>query len=195
MRALVLAVVAIPAMALAGSVYLNGVKIDGVTGQKFEKATVTIDEKGNVLIDAPAYQVRQVDGTPPPQPQPTAAVTAQLTKKYFLVTEQTAVGMTEYDVDVYLNNKFWRKLKSDEEQLVSDVTKNLVPGKNTVLLVAKKRAGESRRSYSKDHVLRVIIGEAEVAGDRVTLTNPVVRFERSAAETQDVTQELSFTTR
>ena len=31
----------------AKSVFLNGVNIDGVTNQKFENATVVIDDKGN----------------------------------------------------------------------------------------------------------------------------------------------------
>ena len=50
-----LAALLAPVSALAASVYLNGVRIDGVTNQKFEKATVRIDEQGNVHIDAPGY--------------------------------------------------------------------------------------------------------------------------------------------
>lgn len=191
MRQLLVGLLMTPALALAGSVYLNGVKIDGVTGQKFEKATVIIDDKGNVHIDAPGYQARHVDGSPA---QATAGA-AVLSKKYFLVTEQTVQGLTDYDVDVYVNGKFLRKLRSDEEQLVTDVTKVLSPGKNAFLFVAKKKPGESRRSYSKEHVFRVVVGEAEVAGDRVTITNPVVKFERNASEQQDVTQELTFLTK
>ncbi|MFP2907219.1 hypothetical protein ACLESD_19650, partial [Pyxidicoccus sp. 3LFB2] len=69
----------LPTGALAGSVYLNGVKIDGVTNQKFEKATVRIDEAGNVFIDAPGYAARVTTvtptapaaPTPPPAPQAT----------------------------------------------------------------------------------------------------------------------------
>ena len=46
-----------------GAVYLNGVRIDGVTNQKFDKVNVRIDELGNVFIDAPGYNVRQVQRT------------------------------------------------------------------------------------------------------------------------------------
>ena len=33
----------------AGSVFLNDVPVDGLTDQRFEKATVTFDAQGNVL--------------------------------------------------------------------------------------------------------------------------------------------------
>ena len=42
----------------APSVTLNGVNIDGVTGQKFENCTVVIDEQGNVHIEAKGYAVK-----------------------------------------------------------------------------------------------------------------------------------------
>src|SRR5437764_15486943 len=93
------------APSFAGSIYLNGVKIDGVTNQKFEKATVRIDEKGNVMIDAPGYRVQQVEGGTSDSPSGSV-----ITRHYFLVTEQTAVGMTDYDVDIYVNGKYVRKL-------------------------------------------------------------------------------------
>ena len=84
--------------ALAGSVYLNGVKIDGVSNQKFERVTVRIDEKGNVLIEAPGYAVKQVEGPPP---DATGPAQGTISKHYFLVTEQNVTGMTEYDVDLH----------------------------------------------------------------------------------------------
>ncbi|MDQ3264899.1 MAG: hypothetical protein M3Y59_14725, partial [Myxococcota bacterium] len=58
-RQLLVSLSLIPAMALGGSVFLNGVNIDGLTDVKFEKATVRIDANGNVLIDAPHYKVVQ----------------------------------------------------------------------------------------------------------------------------------------
>ena len=73
-RPLTLALLFVPALASAGSIYLNGVNIDGVAGVKFEKATVRIDESGNIFIDAPGYAAKVVpapDGPaqPPPPPQ------------------------------------------------------------------------------------------------------------------------------
>jgi len=175
----------------AGSVYLNGVRIDGVTNQKFDKVNVRIDEQGNVFIDAPGYNVRQVEGGDHPVAKPAGV----LSKKYFLVTEQNAPGMTEFDVDVYVNSKWVRKLKNADEQIVTDITKNLQPGANTVLFMAKKNLSGSRKSFSKEHVFRVIIGEGQMAGDHVMIDNPLVKFERNASEGSDVTQEFTLTTR
>jgi hypothetical protein len=180
------------ATAAAGSVYLNGVKIDGVTHQKFEKVTVNIDGDGNVLIDAPGYNVRTLSGG---NDTTQASPTGTISKKYFLVTEQTSPGSTEYDVDVYVNSKWLRKLRNSDEQIVTEITKNLSPGKNTLMFIAKKEPNTSRKSFSKNDVFRVIIGEGNMSGDHVMIDNPVVKFERTAADTNDVTQEFTLTTR
>lgn len=183
-----------PPSAFAGSVYLNNVNIDGVTNQKFEKVNVRIDEKGNLFIDAPGYQVRAVEGGPPKAEDPAGA--PRLTRRYWLVTEQTVSGMTDYDIDLYVNSKWVRKLKNAEEQIVTEITKHLLPGKNVILLIAHKLpAAGARRSLSADHVFRVIIGEGNVGGDNVMIDNPIVKFERTAADAQDVSREFILTTR
>lgn len=190
------ALLLLPPAAWAGSVYLNGVNIDGVTNQKFEKATVRIDEKGNVLIDAPGYAVKAVEGgarqKPPSGEEPAEA---RLTRRYWLVTEQAVPGMAEFDIDLYVNAKWVRKLRNNEEQIILEITKHLTPGKNTILLTAKKLAGQSRKSFSPEHFFRVILGEGNVGGDNVMIDHPLVKFERSAAESSDVSQEFTLTTR
>jgi hypothetical protein len=193
----------VPTAALAGSVYLNGVRIDGVTNQQFDKARVRIDEKGDVHIDAPGYVVRQVTPpapaatTPPATPVPPAAAAppAALTRRYWLVTEQTAPGLTEFDVDVYVNARWVRRLLGSEEQIVAELTPHLRPGPNTVLLSARKSAGAARKSHSPAHQFRVIIGEGTAEEGRVVLEKPLVRFQRTAAEAHDVSEEFSITTR
>jgi hypothetical protein len=236
-----------PAGALAaGSVYLNGVKIDGVTNTKFEKATVRIDEAGNIHIDAPGYAARVTTVTPtapvappatpapqtaapmaaapqPPGAAPTAAVPApaavpvsgtaapmaaapavgvapapapgRITQRYWLVTEQTVPGMAEYDIDVFVNSKWLRKLRGNDDQVVSDITNHLQPGANKVTLMARKVVAGSRRSNSPQHVFRVIIGEGNEGGGNVMIDNPLIRFQKTAADSQDATQEFTLTTR
>ena len=45
---------------LVASVFLNGVNVDALRSQKFEKCkTVRIDERGDVYLDCPGYQVQQ----------------------------------------------------------------------------------------------------------------------------------------
>ncbi len=187
----------LPSLGWGGSVYLNGVNIDGVTNQKFEKATVKIDEKGAIFIDAPGYAVKSAEGAAKGSSTAAApdASPPRLTKRYWLVTEQTALGMTEFDIDVYINAKWIRKLKSQEEQIVTEITRHLTPGRNTVLLTAHKIGPGPPKSFARDHVFRVIIGEGNVGGDNVMIDNPILKFERSAAEAQDVSQEYTLVTR
>ena len=75
-------------MLMLASVYLNGVNIDGLRSQKFEKCkTVRIDDRGDVYLECPGYQVQQ-QGTPALAPAPLlpSAVAAAMTKRYWLVT-------------------------------------------------------------------------------------------------------------
>lgn len=183
--------VALPA--LAAEVYVNGVNVDGLTNHTFEKVTVRLDEKGNVQIDAPGYSVKKVSISGEKTEKPEAAIT----QKYFLVTEQSPPGMTEYEIDLFLNGKFFRTLKNGEDQLVTDITKQLKPGKNQVILQAKKRYADPMvpRSSSRNHVFRVIIGEGTTSQDQVTIEKQVVTLTRTAADTKDTTQDFSFTTR
>lgn len=195
----------LPAGAFARSVYLNNVKIDNVQlkNMKFEKVTVRLDEKGDLYIDAPGYQIKVMDpGVQPASAGSTETTSAEeggtpkLTRKYFLVTEQTAPGMTDYDIDVYVNSKWIRKLANNEEQVYTEITRYLTPGKNTVLLAAHKLDAQgSRNSYSPQHVFRVIIGEGNVGGDKVMIDRPVVDFQKTAADQTDSTKEFTFTTR
>jgi len=217
-----LLLVAIPGLALAGSVYLNGVNIDGVTDQKFEKATVRIDEHGNVFIDAPGYAAKVVQGAPvpPPAPAPTpppvapapapapvvaapaptpppapAPAPARITKRYWLVTTQTAPGMTEYDIDVYLNARWVMTLHNNSEQDVVEITKQLLPGRNTVTFEAKKLQNGPRKSFSAEHAFTVVVGEGNEGGDNVMIDNPLVTFKRTAADTDNLSKEFAFNTR
>lgn len=195
----------VASQSFAGSIYLNDVKVGSVdvsgidaSNLKFENAKVRFDEKGNMFIEVKGYAIKVEGGQ---HASSTSSQTtdesgpATLTKRYFVVTEQTAPGMTEYDIDLYINSKWIRKLKNNEDQIVTEITKHLVPGKNTVLLTAKKVAQGDRRSFSADHVFRVIIGEGNVGGDNVMIDRPVVSFKRTAADTGDVSQEFSFVTR
>src|SRR5512139_2772663 len=124
MRALALALAALaapPASAPGPRVSLNGVSIDGVTNQRFENCTVTIDAQGNVNIEAKGYTVRPASGAgapalkavplaPSPAPAaapangpPAPAAQEKLTRRYFLVTEQTRPDGTQFDIAVFIN--------------------------------------------------------------------------------------------
>jgi len=180
----------------AADVYINGVHATGLSGQTLEKVTVRFDARGDLWIEAPGYNIKKVGGGSQEATGP-ATGEASLTKRYFLVTEQNVPGMTEYNVDVFINGKYLRTVRSIEEQIVSDITKHLRPGKNAVTLAAKKAVldKDAPKSTSPAHYFRVMIGEGMMSADQVIIENPVVRFQRTAAEQNDVVQELSFTTK
>src|SRR5262245_8557191 len=96
------AALALTAPAFAGpSVFLNGVNIDGVTNQKIDKASITIDAQGNIHIDAKDYAVQSsTTQTKPVMPPGIAGVgtatATPMSKRYFLVTEQSQRGGAQF---------------------------------------------------------------------------------------------------
>ena len=201
------AALAVSGAAVTGpSVTLNGVPIDGATSQRFDNATVVIDEKGNIHIEVKGYAVRTDDGTParpstPAGPKPAVATAPAttaapqppiVTRRYFLATEHTPPG-TGYDLAIFINAQWIREVKANEPQVVMEITKYLRPGPNRLVLSATKRP--ERPSTSKDVVLRVLVGEGNIGGDHVMLENTLVEMVRNAAETGDRTEEFSIDAR
>jgi hypothetical protein len=205
--------------AAAAAVYLNGVNIDGVTGQRFDNCTVVIDDRGNVRIEAKGYAVK-VDGgdepartaTPPPTgtvgtpPGPAGAggsagpvyaapPGARLARRYFLVAEQSVADGTQYEVDVFINAQWIRKIQGTDAQLPIEVTKYLRPGSNKVFLAAKKSIAGDRRYYTRDVWMKVVIGEGNVGGDHVMIDAPLVELTRTAADMDDRNEEYAVEAR
>jgi hypothetical protein len=218
--ALALAATAVSAAASASAgpaITLNGVPIDGATDQRIENATVVIDAKGDIHIVAKGYAVRGDGGVvspatappaaarpvspaappatvPPaagapavPAPPVVASAPAALTRRYFLASEHGAPG-TGYDVAIFINAQWIREVKANEPQVVMEITRYLHPGANRVVLAATRRA--ERPSTSKDVVLRVVIGEGNIGGDHVMIENTLVELVRTAAETENRTEEF-----
>ncbi len=211
MRALAIAgaLLLAPAARAAGpAISLNGVPIDGVVSQRFENVTVVIDDQGNLNILARGYAVSRPEGEAPPAapaaqpPRPPAASAdvrspAALTRRYFLVAQQTEPGAAEYDVSVFLNGRWVREVRSDvEAEPFFEVTRFLQAGPNKVTLVATKHlAGSLRKSTSRDKKLQVIIGEGSAGGGTVVIESPLVTMTRSAAETEPFTEEYNLVAR
>ncbi len=182
------AAVALPATAFA-DVYLNGVNITGVTNQTFEKATVHIDAQGNVHIKAAGYAV---SGASTGGDHAASSQSAAPASHYYLVTSHASPGATQYDIDVYVNAKWIRKLRSDEDQIVTDITRYLHSGSNKVLLVASKHIEGERKSHSPSMFFRVILGAGNEGGNNVMIDDPLIDFKVTADEVQDVSKEFTI---
>lgn len=181
------AALTLPGVAFAGGVYLNGVSIDGVTSQEFKTVKgVKIDAQGNVFIDAPAYKIEGGAGPTAPSAVGGGGV---VSKRYFLVTEVPAGGKHDYDIDVFVNAKWIRKIRAEDDQLVMEVSNFLRTGQNRVVFRATKRA--KRQSFSPEHTVSIVIGEGNMGGDQVMIDNPLLEFKKSAAETDSADKEFT----
>lgn len=190
--------VLVPSMGSAASVFLNGVNIDGVANQTFQNCSVQIDANGNIFITAKGYAVGGSTATAQPAPAPNKVVPAPeptMNQHYWLVTEKAAPGMSQFDIELFVNGKFVRKFLDDEEHVVLEITKFLQPGQNKLTFLAKKNLGTARRSSSPQHYFRVVVGEGESGGRNVMITKKLIDYKRTALETKDFKDDFVITTR
>jgi hypothetical protein len=197
-----LAVGVLPAGALARDVYLNGVKLGPdvvIKNQNFPACEVKIDDNGDVWITAKGFKI-DVAGpkeTPKEAPKDAPKAQAKLEKQYWLISRQPQgrAGMAQYDVDVFINGKFVKKVRSAGDPVLLDVTRWVKPGDNTVQLVAAKNMGAKRLSASPTDTLEIIVGEGTSGGGTVSITRPLVTYTRTAQETKGFTDSVTFTGR
>jgi hypothetical protein len=197
---LVLGILGVAASAEARDVYLNGIKLDSnvvLKNQTFSACEVKFDEAGNVYITAKGFkiQLKEADGTQPAADEPPPAADGKLAKRYWLVSKQTKRGVTQYDLDIYVNDSLAKKVRSNDDATVLEVTKFVKAGANKVRVVAVKNLGDKRVSSSPTDTLEVVIGEGNVAGGTVTIDKPVVTYKRSASETENFADNYAFTGR
>lgn len=202
LKAAIALAIAVASASATAAVYVNGVNVEGAAlNQKFERCTVTFDGKGNVMIDAPGYSIQSVSPPPaanepaPVQPSVAASPSGMLAKKYFVVSEQSMQGMTQYDIDLYINSKWVRKFRSDDDQIVTEVTQYLHPGPNKLLFVAKKNVVGARKAFTPAATYMVTLGEGDANGDKVVIDNPLVTYKRGADQMDDASQEYTVTGR
>src|SRR4051812_27976918 len=181
---------------LLASVYLNGVNIDALRSQKFEKCKVVrIDDRGDVHLDCPGYQVEKQGAAASalaPAPLVPSGGAAAMSRRYWLVTEEKGGASAQYEVHVFLNGKFVRKIRAGEPQVVLEITRYLHPGSNKALLAATKRADGGRKSTSAASFVKLVGGEGNAGGTTVTIDNPLIETKRAAAEIENVNEEFTI---
>ncbi|MBN2497562.1 MAG: hypothetical protein JXR96_23415 [Deltaproteobacteria bacterium] len=182
------------ASALAGRIYLNGVPIDGVTNQKFEKCTVTIDANGDVHINAPGYLVEGAGKhVSKPKETPSTTVTGLPSRRYWMVKEEHLPGKAQYDIDIYINSVWFKRIRSNGEQVVQEITKYLRAGRNVIHFAATKNVGQKRKSFSPGDYMQIIIGEGDIGGNNVMIETPLIQYKRTANETANFNDEYTIT--
>jgi hypothetical protein len=195
---LVVTLLAAATPALARDVYLNGVKLDAsviIKQQTFPDCTVVFDEKGDVRITAKGFKVdvKPTAGATTPAPAPAPATPpAALTKRYWLVSKQPHKGQVQYDIEVFINGKLVKKVRSQDDPVILEVTRSVRPGGNAVKLVATKVMGDKRLSASPTDTLEIMLGEGDVSGGTISITKPVVTYVRTAQETKSFSDDAQF---
>ncbi len=173
---------------MAASVSLNGVPIDGVTGKQFKDCTVVIDENGDINIIAKGYSAERKPAKAPLGKAKVASVApvasdGSLGKRYWVLSNQSVRGATDYEIELYLNKKRVRTFFSAEKKVVFEITKFLKPGRNQVSFIATKKIGlEGRKSKSFGDFFRLVIGEGDSKGRNVMITKKLIGYKRTAGE-------------
>jgi hypothetical protein len=181
------------APASAREVFLNGIKLDTsvtIAPQTFPNCEVRVADNGDIYITAKGFKLEpRAKGDAPPV---TAPAPTTLQGRYWLISKQPRKGMAQYEVDVFVNGKFVKKVRSADDPVILEVTKWVRPGENKVQLVAKKTITDKRLSSSPTDTLDIVLGEGSVNGGTISITRPVVQYKRTAHETQGFTDESGF---
>lgn len=180
----------LPAGAGAAEVYFNGVRVSGaLKNQTFKNCHVRFDNSGNVHITAKGYEVKKLgDGAK----GGTSDTSDSVSKQYYLYSRATKAGAVQYDIDVYINGKWVRKIRNTENQVVLDVSKKLRKGKNVIHFAATKNyGGKPRKSSSPSDYVQVFVGRGTKGGGTVNITSVLASFKAPASRTDNFGQEMS----
>lgn len=180
--------------ARAAEIYFNGVRVTGLRSQKFHGCTVRFDAKGNIHITAKGYTVKTVEqagqgGSKAKKTTPKAA----LAHRYYLVSAGKQPKSAQYDVDVFANGKWIRKIRSSEGQVVIEIGKHLKKGRNLINFTATKNyGGKPRASTSAEHYLRVLVGIGTTGGGTVSISKTLADFRAPASKMANFGQAIAI---
>ncbi|MBW2703377.1 MAG: hypothetical protein JRF33_21370 [Deltaproteobacteria bacterium] len=184
--------------ALAVDIFLNGVKITGLSDQTIDGAKVVLDKQGNVHITATDYKVRELAGAtttqPTTQPTPPPVVNpANLQQQYFVITEVSKPGVTGYKVQLIVNNKFIKDLPDTIAQNVVELNPYLVAGDNTVSFRALRPAGAVAKSTLATDTFALIIGQGKAGdGGQLTISDVLAEFKVAATDSGEKSKSFAL---
>ncbi|MEK6608924.1 MAG: hypothetical protein AABZ30_14785 [Myxococcota bacterium] len=154
----------------------------------YAQAPVSASTASPPAVAAP--QAKPPIAAAPPMP----VVASLLSKRYFVIAQTNRTGAVQYDIDVFVNSKWVKRLRGLEQQEIVEITSNLAPGENTVHLSAVKNfAGGQRASTSDADYLDVLVGLGAATGSTVEIKSILGRLRKSAAEVDKAGKEIPVT--
>jgi hypothetical protein len=182
-------------VALATTVYINGVRADVLPEITLTNVTVKVDAKGDLYITAPGYKVEvapptsytpgyaptgtPIQSNPPPVAStvtnPPTATSGVPVGTWWLVTEDNqSMGQI---VDVVVNGTVVRRVQSGDPQLILDLAPYLHRGANTVSMNAI-----SGTTPLGGGILNIYVGRGSNVSGTIRIDAPDVRYSRRATD-------------
>lgn len=178
--------------ALAGSVYINGVRADLLPEMTMKNVSVRFDADGNVWIDAPGYKVQvlppgEMAGATPLPSGADATVSYRVpVGSWWLVTEDAASSGVE--LEVLINGTLARHVSSGEAQVILDISPFLRAGSNTVVV------NPLPSTPNGGGTLSVYIGRGSNVQGTIHLDNPEIAYTRRSSEGSNLgARQYTFT--
>ena len=195
-------VIGLASTAFARDVYFNDVKLDSsvlLKDQTFANCEVRFDDKGNVHITVKGISVKLApaagDAGSARSVSDSGGAPGKVTQQYWLVVPQGNPAALQYEINVYLNGKWLKRLPAGDARGVVPLSARILPGKNDVRIVATKKIGDRRLSASPTDKVVLVIGEGSEGGGTVLISRPLVTYERNASESNNFSDDFSFQSR
>ncbi|MSP91591.1 MAG: hypothetical protein EXR79_07285 [Myxococcales bacterium] len=183
LSALATLLVAAPATAL--DVYINGTKATGLKNVDLVNCQVRFDGDGNLHIISPGYTIQtDKDGVPRLGGESDLVgvkdtLAGKLKMRYVLVYRPNP--KVNYQFDVSVNNKPFKKIGLDQGPFTVEVTQDLRPGANTIKVVGKP--GDAPPAGNETDVATLQIFRGEEKDGRFVAKPPAVwEFARAAID-------------
>jgi len=170
-------------VALAGTVYVNDVDVSALRNTTLKNVTVQFDDKGDVHITAPQYEIQvvQPDGkssetttataagtTPQPETTPPEPSGNGIPKgHWWAVTEDD--GSQGHTVDVFVNGTQVLEVHSGDAQKIQDIGPYLKPGANQVTMRSTSQDASGGAMY-------VYVGTGSNDDGTLMMDTPKVQF-------------------
>ncbi len=151
-----------------GSLYVNGVKADGLRSFEFRNVGVRVDENGDIWVDAPNYRIEVTGSTSQSETTPVDA------GKWWLVTQDNGSG--EHHLQVLVNGAMVKEVKSGDAQVILDLAPYLKKGDNTILINALPGSTPTGGD------LMVYVGSGSNSSGTVSMSRPDVVYARRASD-------------